>query len=86
MKLNKCTVVNNFVEQEIEVDVRYIKETEGLKIIVDSIAPLFNMSQKWLNKYVEKINGDLQNVPNTSSEKIKQLEPWTTVICAIYAQ
>ena len=34
-KLSKCTVMNNFVEEEIEMDVKYIKET-GLQMILDS--------------------------------------------------
>ena len=40
-KLNKCAVLdNNFVEEDITVDVSYVSEAEGLKMIVDSGAPL----------------------------------------------
>ena len=35
-KLNNCAVLdNNFVEEEITMDVRYVNETEGLKMIVE---------------------------------------------------
>lgn len=40
-KLSKCPMLNNnFVEEEMMVDVKQLKETGGLKMIVDSGASL----------------------------------------------
>ena len=39
---------SNFIEEEYDVDVRYVDETEGLKIIVDSGAPMSIVSAGWL--------------------------------------
>ena len=40
-KLNKCAALENKVlEEDITMDVRYVNETEGLKMIIDSWAPL----------------------------------------------
>ena len=47
--LRKSPVLNNnFVEEEIIVHVKYVKETSGLNIIVDSSALLSIVSDKWL--------------------------------------
>ena len=36
-KLSKCAALeNNFVEDEYNVDVRYVNKSDGLKMIVDS--------------------------------------------------
>ena len=44
-KLNKCTVLHNdFAEEEIAMNVRYVSKIEGLKIIGDSGASLLILS------------------------------------------
>ena len=48
-KLSKFAALdNNYVEEEITVNIRYVSKTEGLKIIVDSGAPLLIVSNGWL--------------------------------------
>ena len=46
--------INNFVEEYIMVDVKYVKEAESLKMIVDSGAPLLKVSERWLKKYIKQ--------------------------------
>ena len=46
-RLKKIPLENNFVEEEYAVDVRYLNESEGLKIIVDSGAPMLIVSAGW---------------------------------------
>ena len=46
----------NFVEEEYKVDVRYVNESEGLRLIVDSGAPMPRVSAGWLEKYLREIN------------------------------
>ena len=45
---------NNFLEEEIIVDVKGVKEAERLKMIVDSGAPLLKVSERWLKKYIKQ--------------------------------
>ena len=47
--------MNNFGEEEIEIDMKYIKETAGMMMIVDSGVPMSIVSDKWLDKYIEGI-------------------------------
>ena len=54
-QLKNSTVTSNYIEEEIEIDVKYIKETEEMKIIVDSGAPMSIVSEKWLEKYLEEM-------------------------------
>ena len=42
--LTKCTVTSNIIEEEIEIDVKYIKEIEGMKMIVESWEPILIVS------------------------------------------
>ena len=41
--LNEC-----YVEEELMVDVKYVRQTKSLKMIVDSGAPLSIVSERWL--------------------------------------
>ena len=52
--LKKSPLKLNFVEEEILVDVRFVSETGGLKILVDSGAPLSVVSEKWMKKYINE--------------------------------
>ena len=52
--LKKSPLKLNFVEEEILVDVRFVSETGGLKMIVDSGAPLSVVSEKWMRKYINE--------------------------------
>ena len=46
-KFDKCDALNNgCVEKGIMVDIRYVKKTKGMKMIVDSGAPLAIVSKK----------------------------------------
>ena len=43
-----------FVEEEIVVDVKFVSETEGFKVIVDSGESLSIVSGKCMKKYIEE--------------------------------
>ena len=45
-KIKKMALDNNFVEEEYAVDVTYVNESEGLKMIVDSGAPMSIVSPR----------------------------------------
>ena len=52
--LKKSPVNMKFVEEEIVVDIKFMSETRGSKMIIDSRAPLSIVSEKWLKKYIEE--------------------------------
>ena len=45
----------NIVEDEISIDVRYVKKLveNGMKMVIDSGAPVSLVSHKWLTHYLE---------------------------------
>ena len=53
MITNKLVNVK-FVEEEIVIDVKFVDETRGLKMIVDSGAPLSIVSERWFKRYIEE--------------------------------
>ena len=57
--LCKCAgLTNNFIEEEIAMDVRYVSETEGLKMIGNSGVPLSIVSEGWMKKYAKEMGVD----------------------------
>ena len=61
-EMMKISLDNNFLEEEYDVDVRYVDETEGLKIIVDSGVPMSIVSAGWLEKYLREMGVDKKDV------------------------
>ena len=59
----------NFMEEEYEVDVRYVNELEGLRMIVDSGAPLSILSAGWLEKYLKEMKVDARDVEEKSCNR-----------------
>ena len=55
-------VESNFVEKEIAVNVRYVTSTQGLRMIVDSSAPLLVVSEKWMNRYMREMKMDPEDM------------------------
>ena len=53
-KLEKVKV-NHFVEEEYEVNVRFVDETKGMQIIMDSGVPVSIVSSKWIERYLKDI-------------------------------
>ena len=58
IKKTKANSVNHFVAEEFEIDVRYVEETKGINMIVDSGAPVSIATNKWMNGYLRamKVN------------------------------
>ena len=54
-QLKKIALDNNYIEEEYDVDVRYVDETEGLRMIIDSGAPMLIVSVGWLEKYLREM-------------------------------
>ena len=52
--ITKNLVNVKFVEEEIVIDVKFVDETRGSKMIVDSGAPLSIVSERWLKRYIEE--------------------------------
>ena len=70
VKLSKCPVLNNnFVGEEYTVDVRYVNESDGLKMIVDSGAPMSIVSAGWLCKYLKEMEVDEKDVEEKSCNR-----------------
>ena len=61
-KLSRCEVKSSFVEEEIEIDVKYIRESEGLKMIIYSGTPLSIVRDRWLQKYLKEIRVDRNEI------------------------
>lgn len=68
-KFKKMALDNNFVEEEYTVDMRYVNELEGLKIIVDKGAPMSIVSVAWLEKYLKEIEVDARDVEEKSCNR-----------------
>ena len=64
--VQKSKLESNFVEEEFDVDVRYMDEKEGLRMTVDSEAPMLIVSAGWLQKYLKDMEVDSRNVEETS--------------------
>ena len=52
--------VNHFVEEEYEFNIRFVDEAKDIQMIVDCGAPVSIATSKWMNKYLEemKVNKD----------------------------
>ena len=70
-KLSRCEIKSNLVEEEIEIDVKYIRGTQGLKMIIDRGAPLLIVNDKWLQKYLKEIRVDEKESQERSCKSIK---------------
>ena len=46
--------MKRFIEEEYDMNVGYLSESGGLKIIVDSGAPMSKFSEGWFKKYVKE--------------------------------
>ena len=53
LKKAKANCVNHFVEEEYEVNVRFVDEAKGINMIVDSGAPVSIATSKWMEKYLK---------------------------------
>ena len=51
--VNKSVRIN-FVEENLVIDVRFVNETSGIKMIVDSGAPYSITSTKFMNIHMEE--------------------------------
>lgn len=51
LKKAKANCVNHFVAEEFEITMRYVYETRGMNMIVDSGAPVSIATSKWMEKY-----------------------------------
>ena len=47
--------VNNFVEEEHELNVRFVDESKGIQMIVDSGAPVSIATSKWIERYLKEM-------------------------------
>ena len=55
LKMAKANCVNYFVEEEYEVNVRFVDEAKGMNMIVDSGAPVSITTSKWMEKYLKNM-------------------------------
>ena len=67
--INFAALNNNFVEEEIAINVRYVSDIKGLKIIVKNRAPLSIVSDKWLKNYVDEIKVDREDIKQRSCNR-----------------
>ena len=49
----KC--LNHFVEEEYEVNVRFVDEAKGMNMIMDSGAPVLIATSEWMEKYLKNM-------------------------------
>ena len=47
--------VNHFVEEEYELNVRFVDESNGIQMIVDSGAPMSIAISKWMERYLKEM-------------------------------
>ena len=55
LKKAKANCVNHFVEEEYEVNVRFVDEAKGMNMIVNSGAPVSIVTIKWMEKYLKNM-------------------------------
>ena len=55
LKKAKANCVNHFVEEEYEVNVRFVDEAKGMNMIVDSGAPVSIATSGWMEKYLKNM-------------------------------
>ena len=55
LKKTKVNCVNHFVEEEYEVNVRFVNEAKGMQMIVDSGAPVSIATSKCMEKYLKNM-------------------------------
>ena len=65
-ELKKERVNTNFVEEEYEVNIRYVDEAKGMQMIVDNFTPKFIATNKWMDKYLKS----MEVKENEISEKV----------------
>ena len=53
LEMLKKSLVNMKFVEEVVVDVKFVSQTGGLKMIEDSSAPLTIVSERWMKKYIE---------------------------------
>ena len=68
-EMKKMAVNSNFVEKEYVVDVRYVDESEGLRMKVDSGAPMLILSAGWLEIYLREMKVDNRDVEKRSCNR-----------------
>ena len=68
-RIKKIVLDNNFVEEEYAVDVRYVNESEGLKMIVDSGAQMSIVSAGWLEKYFKEMEVYARDIEEMSCNR-----------------
>ena len=54
-ELKKVKVNCNFVEEEYEVNVRFVDEAKGMQMIVESGAPVSITTSKWMDRYLKNM-------------------------------
>merc|ERR1712115_212034 len=54
---------SHFVEEEYIMNVRYVNETKGIQMIVDSGAPVSLATSKWMEKYLNEMEVDRNDSP-----------------------
>ena len=47
--------VNHLVEEEYELNVRFVDESKGIQMIVDSDAPVSIATSKWMERYLKEM-------------------------------
>ena len=68
-EMKKMAVNSNFVEEEYAVDIRYVDELEGLRMIVDSGAPMSIVIAGWLEKYLKEMEVDARYIEEKSCNR-----------------
>ena len=53
---------SHFVEEEYIMNVRYVNETKGIQMIVDSGAPVSIATSKWMEKYLNEMEVDRNEI------------------------
>ena len=71
LKKAKANCVNHFVEEEYEVNVRYVDEAKGMNMIVDSGAPVSIATSEWMEKYLNNMEVKKEETTENKCKRIR---------------
>ena len=69
MLITSPVLNNNYGEGEIEINIRYVSNRTGLRMIVDSGAPFSIVSNKWIDRYVKEMEMVMEDIDEKSCRK-----------------
>ena len=69
LKKAKANCVNHFLEEEYEVNMRYVDEAKGMNMIVDSGAPVSIATSKWMEIYLKTMEVNKEEITKNECKR-----------------